>query len=123
MVSRMSNRPIIFLGKPGLEAQIFQAYMQSSGFRVQVGETLDSALAALRTTPRATTVIALDEPAAKLTEVARTLQRAGQVHNPIFILAGEQVFDPRLPSVYVVPRPFRLAEVIRRIQSLDRDDA
>jgi DNA-binding response OmpR family regulator len=113
--------PLIYYGKSGLEAQIFQTYMASSGYQVQTVLTRDGVLEAIGMQPNAITVIALDKSPVELTELAGELRvRAKDSSNPIFLLGGDEPFDPRMDSVYVITRPFRLSEVITRIQSISR---
>jgi hypothetical protein len=117
----MSFPKIVYFGPSGLDADIFRAYMASSGFNVQLAPTREDALAAVKADPTAITVIALDKPPPDLIKLARDVRaRTLSEESHIFILAGSQPFDPGVPSVEVIPRPFRLAELSRRIQSLAR---
>ena len=117
----MALPPIIFYGTPGLEAQIFQTYMASSGYQVQLVTTRDGAFSSIDGSPSAIVVIAVDKSPQELTELAREIRARKQGTNGhVFILSGEQPFDTGLPSVDVIPRPFRLSEVIARIQTITR---
>ncbi len=119
--SVMALPAIIFYGTPGLEAQIFQTYMASSGYQVQMVTTRDGAFASVAGSASAIVVIAIDKPPQELTALAQEIRARKQVPaNHIFILSGEQSFDTGLPSVDVIPRPFRLSEVIARIQAITR---
>jgi len=113
--------PLIYYGKFGLEAQIFQTYMASSGYQVQTVLTRDGVLDALRAQPDAITVIALDQSPTELTKLVSELrERSDNASSAIFLLGGDQSFDPHMDSVYVITLPYRLSEVIGRIQSITR---
>ena len=113
--------PIIFYGPPGLEAQVFQSFLTKSGYRVRLVTVAEQAWLALNANPTAILVIALDH---SLQEARDLVQRVGTtlarrvLH--IFILAEEQPFEVDLPNAEIIPRPWRLSEVIARIRALTR---
>ncbi len=118
----MSYSLIIYYGKPGLESQVFQSYMASSGYKVQVVTTREGALSALAADPSAIAVIALEKKQQELIEQAELLRLCAD-HNPshIFILSTEDTFEIRPPGVDVIPRPYRLSELVRRIQAIAKE--
>ncbi len=113
---------IIYYGKPGLEAQVFQSYMASSGYKVQVVSTREGVLAALAADPAAIAVIALDDKQQELIEQAELLRRyADHRQSHIFILSTEETLEAQPAGIDVIPRPYRLSELVRRIQALTKE--
>ncbi len=113
---------IIYYGNSGLESQVFQSYMASSGYRVQVVNTRESAISALHTDPAAIAIIALEKKQQELLEQAQALRAyADQARAHFFVLSTEDAFDPRQAWIDVIPRPYRLSELVRRIQNLLKD--
>ena len=113
---------IIFYGSPGLEADIFQSYMRCSGYPVHV-VTQWSDCPPLTTLASAFAVIALDQPAEELVRMAHELYAHSEgAFKRIFVLADGQAPPPAEPQVEMIRRPYRLTEVIRRIQFLSRQD-
>ena len=113
---------IIYYGKPGLEAQVFQSYMVSSGYKVQVVSTREAALAALAADPAAIAVIALDNKQQELVEQAELLRRhANHQQSHIFILSTEEILEAQPAGIDIIPRPYRLSELVRRIQALTKE--
>ncbi len=113
---------IIYYGNSGLESQIFQSYMTSSGYRVQVVNSREGAISALHADPAAIAVIALEKKQQELIEQAEALRAyADRAHAHFFILSTEEAFEPRQPQIDVIPRPYRLSELVRRIQALTKD--
>ncbi len=113
---------IVYLGKSGLESQVFQSYMASSGYKVQVVANGDAARTALSANPEAIAVIALDRRQNELIEQARHLRaQADPEHGRVFILSTEDNGQAPPEGVDVIPRPYRLSELVRRIQSLTKE--
>ncbi len=112
---------IIYYGNTGLESQVFQSYMASSGYKVQVVTSGEAAASALDANPASIAVIALDRKQHELMEQARRLR--GQVNGRegfIFILSTEDTREPAPEGVVVIPRPYRLSELVRRIQAITK---
>ncbi len=113
---------IIYYGNSGLESQVFQSYMASSGYKVQVVNTREGAISALHADPAAIAVIALEKKQQELIEQAQALHTyADQKRAHFFILSTEDGFELRQPWMDIIPRPYRLSELVRRIQSLLKD--
>ncbi len=115
--------PIVYYGKPGLEADVFQAYMASSGYPVQMmttagGETLSDVFDS-----SSITVIALDKTPQELLQLAQEIrtQRPGCLKR-VFILTEGQPPEVDLPSVEFIHRPYRLSELVERIRAVSRID-
>ncbi len=110
---------IIYYGNSGLESQVFQSYMASSGYRVQVVNTREGAISALHADPAAIAVIALEKKQQELIEQAQALRTyTDQRRAHFFILSTEDGFEIGQPWIDVIPRPYRLSELVKRIQSL-----
>jgi hypothetical protein len=113
--------PIFYYGLPGLEADIFHSYMRCSGYPVRMLVTRTPFLPPLPDGSASVVVIALTEPPEKLAQFARELRMnsSGTVQR-VFILANGT--PPRVddPGIEIIERPFRLSEVIKRIQVLNR---
>lgn len=115
----MPNLPLVYYGKPGLEADVFQAYMASSGFPVEVvtngkipGNMLDSS---------SITVISLEKSPEELMHLADEIQaRSKGCVKRVLILADGQPFESEAPSVEVIHRPYRLSEIADRIRAISR---
>jgi DNA-binding response OmpR family regulator len=119
----MAFTKIVFLGTAGLEADIFSSYMSSAGYLVQVISATDGAVSAVQKDPSAIVVISVDQTGDELLRLVRAARAGtGNKRNPIFVLTNEKGFDAGLPSVYVVTRPFRLSELVKRIQNLRHSD-
>ncbi len=113
---------IIYYGNSGLESQVFQSYMASSGYKVQVVSTREGAISALHTDPAAIAVIALEKKQQELIEQAQALRTyADQSRAHFFVLSTEDGFEMRQSWIDIIPRPYRLSELVRRIQSLMKD--
>ncbi len=77
----------------------------------------------LTTLASSVAVIALEKPAEELVRLAHELYaRSDGGLKRIFILADGQPLPATEPQVEVIRRPFRLSEVIKRIQFLSRQD-
>lgn len=115
----MRNMPLVYYGAPGLEADVFQAYMASSGFPVQLvtngkipGSVLDGS---------SITVISLEKSPEELLQLADEIQtRSGGCVKRVLILADGQPFESEEPSVEVIHRPYRLSEIADRIRAISR---
>ena len=113
---------IIYYGKHGLEAQVFQSYMTSSGFKVQVVTTREGALSALAADPSAIAVIALEKQQRELIEQAELLRRyTDRKEGHVFVLSTEDSYDLRPAGIDVIPRPYRLSELVKRIQAITKE--
>ena len=99
-----------------------QSYLASSGYNVKVETTRDGVLAALDADPSAITVIALDADQQELLDQAVGLRRTID-HQPahIFILSTEETGEAQPAGIDVIPRPYRLSELVRRIQALAKE--
>ncbi len=117
----MSFLPILYYGVPGLEADIFQSYMRCSGYSVKMVLPNTPSLVPLPDGPASVAVIALprsSDDLAQLVKVLRTKGNGSLKH--IFILADGEPLSVNDPSVEIIERPFRLSEVIKRIQVYNR---
>ncbi len=113
---------IIYFGRPGLESQVFQSYMVSSGYQVQVVTSREGAVSALSADPTAIAVIALEKKQQELIEQAEALRRyADHKRSHIFVLSTEQELNARPSGIDIIPRPYRLSELVRRIQAITKD--
>jgi DNA-binding response OmpR family regulator len=117
----MSLPLIIYFGKPGLESQVFQSYMVSSGYQVQVVGSCDGATSALDANPDAIAVIAVDQDPQGLIHQAEILRAHAGPSSHIFIISPDEALDLHLSGVQVIPRPYRLSELVRRIRALIQD--
>ncbi len=112
---------IIYYGNPGLESQVFQSYMVSSGYKVQVVSTSEGASSALDANPVAIAVIALQNKLSELMAQAYELRSHTNVSgSQIFVLSSDDGVDTSQPGVVIIPRPYRLSELVRRIQALTK---
>ncbi len=117
----MALLPIIYCGPPGLESEVFEAYMSSSGYQVEMATTPDAAVPVLAREPSAILVLAMPGSRAEIASlIKRFRSQSGARRNPIFVLTDKDEFDSKIDGVEVVTRPFRLSELISRIQSLSR---
>ena len=117
----MSLAPLVYYGKPGLEADVFQAYMASSGFPVQIVNNAEDKLPANVFDGSSITVISLEKSPEELLRLANEIRvRSNGSVKRILILADGQPFDVEAPAVEVIYRPFRLSEVAARIRAISR---
>jgi hypothetical protein len=115
----MHNLPLVYYGNPGLEADVFQAYMASSGFPVQIvtngkipGSMLNSS---------SITVISLEKSPEELMRLADEIQaRSKGCVKRVLILADGQRFESEEPAVEIIYRPYRLSEIADRIRAISR---
>jgi DNA-binding response OmpR family regulator len=114
----MTPLPIIYYGKPGLETQVFLSYMVSSGYRVQVVHNRDSASCALDATPDAIVVIAVDQDPEESIRQAEILRAHAKLENHVFLISPEESLELQPIGIQVVPRPYRLSELVKRIRAL-----
>jgi DNA-binding response OmpR family regulator len=114
----MSLPLIIYYGKPGLDTQVFQSYMVSSGYQVQVVNNRESARTALKADPCAIVVIATDQDPQEIIQQAEGLRAYAKLDDHIFIISPFESLDLHMSGVNVIPRPYRLSELVRRIQAL-----
>ncbi len=117
----MSFLPIFYYGTPGLEADIFQSYMRCSGYQVRLINADVSTPITMPSETSAIAVIALEKRPEELIQLARELRARGdELVKRVFILADGFSIGVDDPAVEVIQRPFRLSEVIKRIQVLSR---
>ncbi len=113
---------IIYYGNLGLESQVFQSYMVSSGYKVQVVNSREGVISALHADPAAIAVIALEKKQQELIEQAQALRaHADQGRAHFFVLSTDDALDLRQPGIDIIPRPYRLSELVRRIQALTKE--
>lgn len=117
----MSLPLIIYYGKPGLESQVFQSYMVSSGYQVQVVGSRDGAASALDANPESIAVVAVDQQPQGLIRQAEILREHAGPGGYIFVISSEESIDLDLSGIQVVPRPYRLSELVRRIRALTQE--
>ncbi len=118
----MGGPLIIYYGSPGLESQVFQSYMVSSGYKVQVVTTREGAITALDANPASFAIVALQNKQWDLIEQARSLLahvRDSRCH--VFVLSAEDGAEMPPDGIDVIPRPYRLSELVRRIQALTKN--
>lgn len=119
----MPSLPIVYYGKPGLEADVFQAYMASSGFPVQMMIHREGEAPSDLSSGSSITVIALEKTPQELLELAQAIRsQGGDCLKRVFILTEGQSSDADLPSVEFIHRPYRLSELVERIRAISRDD-
>ncbi len=117
----MSFLPIFYYGTPGLEADIFQSYMRCSGYQVRLIITDTMTPVAMPSGTSSIAVIALEKRPEELVQFAHELRRrSGELVKRVFILADSFPTGLDDPAVEIIQRPFRLSEVIKRIQILTR---
>lgn len=109
---------IIYYGRPGLDTQVFQSYMVSSGYQVQVVGNRDGVRSALDANRDAIVVIAVDQDPEELAAQAQRLRSLARFDRRIFLISPEETADPRLSGIEIIPKPYRLSELVRRIRAL-----
>lgn len=115
--------PLIYFGKPGLEADVFQAYMASSGFSVQMVTNAEGRIPANVFNSSSITVISLEKSPEELLRLANEIQvQSNGGVKRVLILTEGQPFDAEAPTVEVISRPFRLSEIEDRIRAISRID-
>ena len=112
---------IIYYGKPGLESQVFHSYMASSGYRVKVVDNCDGASSALDADPDAIVVIALDQEPHELIHHAEVLRAHAKHDSHIFVISPAESPETQLSGIDVIPQPYRLSELVRRIRALAQE--
>lgn len=109
---------IIYYGPPGLDTQVFQSYMVSSGYQVKVVSNREGVRSALDANRDAIVVIAVDQDAQELTGEAESLRALTRFGRRIFLISPEETPELRLSGVQVIPKPYRLSELVRRIRAI-----
>ncbi len=118
----MGDQLIIYYGSPGLESQVFQSYMVSSGYKVQVVTTREGAITALDANPASFAIVALQNKQRDLIEQARMLlSHVRDSHCHVFVLSAEDGPETPPEGIDLIPRPYRLSELVRRIQALTKN--
>jgi hypothetical protein len=114
---------LVYYGKPGLEADVFQAYMASSGFSVQMLTNTEGRIPQSVFSNDSITVISLEKTNEELVRLANEIraQNNGSAKR-VLILADGQPFDVEAPAVEVIFRPYRLSEIADRIRAISRLD-
>lgn len=113
---------IIYYGKPGLDTQVFQSYMASSGYQVQVVNDREGVQSALDANRDAIFVIAADQdPHDKFH--AELLRAEAAYGHRIFVISQEETPDLQLNGIAVIPKPYRLSELVRRIRALSPENS
>ncbi len=108
---------IIYYGKDDIESDVFQSWMKTLGFHMEIKSVLPEIFDASHLYPETVIVLALAEPPARLIEFAKEIRsHADACCHPILILS-EQKFDLDVPAAEVFARPLRLSNVAKRIQS------
>jgi DNA-binding response OmpR family regulator len=115
--------PIVYYGKPGLDADVFQAYMTSSGYPVQMVTSAEGGFPPNVLGISSITVIALEKSPQELLELAHEIrmQSNGCVKR-VLILAEGQSSDADAPAVEFIHRPYRLSELVERVRAISRND-
>ncbi len=116
----MLSLPIVYYGRRGLEADVFQSYMRLSGYPVQMVPIENGSLPEAINCASSVAVISLDRPLDQILVLAQSIEKQAQGCVQIFILSDPESAVPGGPGVEVIIRPFHLSEVIKRIQRLHR---
>ena len=113
--------PLVYYGKPGLEANVFRAYMTSAGFTVQLVTNLQDQIPANLSSNSFITVISLEESSQELIRVANEIrERSNGNVKRVLILADGPPFEVEAPAVEVIFKPYRLSEIADRIRAISR---
>jgi hypothetical protein len=119
----MPALPLIYYGKPGLEADVFQAYMASSGFAVRMVTGAHGQIPSKLLDDSAITVISLEKSNEELIRLANEIRaRSNGCVRRVLILADGQPFEVEAPAVEVIFRPYRLSEIADRIRAISRTE-
>jgi hypothetical protein len=117
----MPTLRLVYFGKPGLEADVFQAYMASSGFPVQMVTNAQGRFPANLFNSSSITVISLEKSPEELLRLASEIRMRGNgCVKRILILADGQTFDAEAPAVEVIQRPYRLSEIADRVRAISQ---
>ena len=117
----MPQLPLVYYGKPGLEAEVFQAYMTSSGFTVQMVTNFQGQIPATLFNNSSITVLSLDKSNEELIRLADEIRvRSNGNVKRVLILADGQSFEAEAPAVEIIFRPYRLSEIADRIRAISR---
>jgi hypothetical protein len=117
----MPNLPVVYFGKPGLEADVFQAYMASSGFPVHMVTDGQTRIPANLFNGSSITVISLEKSPEELLRLAREIKLQSNGHvKRILILVEGQPFEAEAPVVEVIQRPYRLSELADWVRAISR---
>jgi hypothetical protein len=117
----MSKLPLVYYGKPGLEADVFQAYMASSGFSVQMVTNTQGRIPDIVFNNDSITVISLERSNEELVRLANQIRsQSNGFARRVLILADAQPSDVEAPAVDVIFRPYRLSEIADRIRAINR---
>lgn len=117
----MSYPLIVYFGKPGLDTQVFQSYMVSSGYKVQVACDRDCTSSALDANPDAIVVIAVDQEPQALIHHAEALRSHVSLNSHILVISPAEPSDLQLNGFEVIQQPYRLSELVKRIRALIPD--
>ncbi len=111
--------PVVFYGRRGLEADVFESYMSRSGYPVQVVLVENGHLPSVANEPSSIAVIALG-PTSQGMELARQIQMETGGCARVFILNAPEAQRSDDPSVEIIPKPYQLSQVVKRIQRVSR---
>lgn len=119
----MPHLPLVYIGKPGIEADVFRTYMVSSGFTVQIVTDTQGQLPESLFDEDAITVISLRNSSEELARFEDEIRsHNGRAANRILILADRQSLGAKATALQVIFRPYRLSEIAARIRAISRGD-
>ncbi len=94
--------------------------MRLSGYQVRIVYTENGYLPEAANKASSIAVISLDKPQDQILALAKKIETQSQGCVRIFVLADPGALNPRERSIEVIERPYHLAEVVKRIQNLNR---
>ncbi len=119
----MARPVIIYYGKDDIESDVFQSWMQTVGFHMEIKDRFSQVLDAFHVYPETITVLALAEPPARLIEFANQIRASADPCCHLVFILAERPFEPNVSATEVFPRPLRLSHVAKRIQATARQHA
>ncbi len=111
--------PVVFYGRRGLEADVFESYMRRSGYPVQIVLVENGHSPYVANEPSSIAVIALGSSGQGM-ELARQIQMETGGCAKVFILHELESQKSDDPSVEIIPQPYQLSQVVKRIQRVSR---
>ncbi|MGB8645748.1 MAG: hypothetical protein WCF84_10965 [Anaerolineae bacterium] len=118
----MLSLPIVYYGRRGLEADIFETYMRRAGYSFQMVPVENESMPEVVNQLSSVAVISLDCPDDWVLLLTQMIQLHAEGCIRIFVLAGAQNVALSIPFVDVIACPYRLGEVVKRIQHLSRSN-
>ncbi len=119
----MARPTIIYYGVTGLESMVFQQYMRTLGYRVELVNSLAEIWEAIKLYPETLIVLSLLGIPETIVNFAKAIrEHPVEPEPPIFILSDDP-FRTNLTATEVFPRPYSLRQVVDRIQKLQRQHA